>query len=256
MMSTTMRKPRTVAATAALALAALTGCSESTSDGAAAGVDAPPSSDAAAPSSSPDALSAFSDSFDDDHNGWGVPPTDTGSAQVVGGDFVWDSKQFEQRPHLLAATVGEAFDSGRLEMTDVQVAASFTPERGAAAVGVFCRESTDTDSDFQWYEFVVRDGYAAIRHADLGGNIETLADTDDAAVPTGSPASIMATCADQDDGTASLTLELNDDELLTTSVADPLGNGGAGLQGYDAAEGKADAPMKIVWHDFSVQPAG
>ena len=46
-------------------------------------------------------------------------------------------------------------------------------------MGVFCREVPDTDADFQWYEFVVRDGYAAIRLADLAGNLDVLAETED-----------------------------------------------------------------------------
>lgn len=261
-MSTTMSKSRTAAAFSALLLTALSGCSESPNEDGAAGVDAPPTSEAPASSGSSassagaDLLSAFSDSFDDDQNGWTLPPSDHGTTEVVGGDFVWDSSEFQTRPHLLAATVGEAFDQGRLDMTDVAVAASVTPERGGAAVGVFCREVTDTDSEFQWYEFVARDGYAAIRHADMGGNIDALAETEDAALPLGSPTTFEATCLDGEDGTAHLTLALNGSELLAVDVDDALGNGAAGLQGYDAAEDQADAPMRIAWHEFSVQPLG
>ena len=41
-------------------------------------------------------------------------------------------------------------------------------------IGVF-REVPDTDADFQWYEFVARDRFAAIHKADSEGNLEVLA---------------------------------------------------------------------------------
>jgi hypothetical protein len=246
------------AAALALAIGGLAGCSEDGADDT-AGVDTLPSAPAtASPSestSAPDVLSSFSDTFDDDHNGWALPPSDFGTMTVAGGDLVWDDKQFGLRPHLLPATVVDAFDQGRLEMTDVQVSASVTPERGAQAVGVFCREVPDTDADFQWYEFVVRDGYAAIRVADSNGNLEPLAETEDAAVAIGTAVTVEATCVDGADGTAALSLSLDGAELLTADVDDPLGNGGAGLQAYGADEDQADEPSMIAWHDFSVQPA-
>ncbi len=247
----------------ALAMVGLAGCSDDTPGdaGDAAGVDAVPST--ATPSStspSPsvaavEVLSSLSDSFDDDANGWALPPSDFGTMTIADGDFVWDDKQFGLRPHLIAGTVGAAFDADRLEMTDVQVTASVTPRRGAQAVGVFCREVPDTDADFQWYEFVVRDGYAAIRVADSNGNLEPLAETEKAAMALGTAATIEATCVDGPDGSAALSLSLDGTELLTADASDPLGNGGAGLQAYGASEDQADEPSLIAWHDFSIQPA-
>ena len=70
-------------------------------------------------------------------------------------------------------------------------------------MGVFCREVPDTDSDFQWYEFVVRDGYAAIRQADLAQNLEVLAEVDDVDIPLGEEATIEASCVNGDNGTRS-----------------------------------------------------
>jgi hypothetical protein len=248
----------------ALALGGLAGCSDDATDtdksaDDAAGVDTVPSS--AAPSSpsastaAAEALTSFSDSFDDDANGWALPPSDLGTMTIAGGDFVWDDREFGLRPHVLAATVGDAFDAGRLEMTDVRVTASVTPERGAAAVGVFCREVPDTDADFQWYEFVVRDGYAAIRVGDSNGNLEPLAETEDATIALGTAATIEATCVDGPDGSAELALSLDGIEVLTADASDPLGNGGAGLQAYGASEDEADEPSLVAWHDFAVQPA-
>jgi hypothetical protein len=245
----------------ALALGGLAGCSDDSTDEPSAdtaGVDTLPSTADSSPSESvsgDEVLSSFSDSFDDDHNGWALPPSDSGTTTVEGGDFVWDSKKYEQRPHVIAETVGEAFDRGRLDMTDVRVTASVTPQRGVAAIGVYCREAPDTDSDFSWYEFVVRDGYAAIRLADSAGDLDPLAETEDAALPLGAATTIEATCVDGADGTAALSMSLDGAELLTAEVSDPLGNGGAGLQAYDAAEDQADDPMLIAWHDFSVEQA-
>jgi hypothetical protein len=238
---------------------ALGGCSDDPDRpaGDAAGVDVAPSAAGSTSASAPEAadeLTTFSDSFDDDANHWGLPPSEAGSASVEAGDFVWDSKEFEQRPHLLAGPVIDAFDQGTLEMTDVTVSASVTLQRGAPALGVFCREVPDADSDFQWYEFVVGDGYAAIRLADSAGNLEPLAETKDASLPVGTAASLSASCVTDDDS-ASLSLSLDGVVLLTTQAGDPLGNGGAGLQGYDASQDQADEPMLVAWHDFAVQPA-
>ena len=237
--------------------AALTACSSTGgSDG--AGVDAPPaaaaeSSAASEPANEP--VSALEDSFDDDRHGWALPPAPSGTTTVEGGDFVWESKLPGLRPHAIATTLGEAFDQGRLDMTDVVVTASVTPERGAAAVGVFCREVPDSDADFQWYEFVVRDGYAAIRQADSAGNLDVLAETSSPRLPLGSTASIAATCVDTADESATLSLSLDGTAVLDAQVQDPLGNGAAGLQAYDAAEDESAERFLISWHDFSVEPA-
>ena len=245
----------------ALALGGLAGCSDDAADAGddTAGVDTLPSTPAASSpseSAAAEVLSSLSDSFDDDHNGWALPPSEFGTMTVEGGDFIWDDKMFEMRPHILAATLADAYDEGRLDMTDVRVTASVTPERGAPAVGVFCREAPDTDADFQWYEFVVRDGYAAIRVGDSNGNLEPLAETENVAMSVGTAATIEATCVDGADGTTALSLSVDGAELVTADVeGDALGNGAAGLQAYGASEDQADEPSKIAWHDFSVTPA-
>jgi hypothetical protein len=241
-----------------VAAAALTACnSVGGSDG--AGVDAPPAGQAAettaAAESATEPVSAFEDSFDDDRHGWALPPAPSGTTTVEGGDFVWESRLPGLRPHVLATTLGEAFDEGRLAMTDVLVTASVTPERGAAALGVFCREVPDSDADFQWYEFVVRDGYAAIRLADSAGDLDVLAETTSPRLPLESTASIAATCVDGADESASLTLILDGTAVLDTRVEDPLGNGPAGLAAYDAAEDESADRFLISWHDFTVEPA-
>ena len=128
-------------------LAAGCGGADSTPDGDQAGVDTPPetsaatSTETAEPSHSNAAgtdepkVTSLKETFDDDANGWELPPTDDARADVVEGDFMWETMQPGLRPHVIAATLGMAYDAGRLEMTDVRVQATVTPQRGAAAFG-------------------------------------------------------------------------------------------------------------------------
>jgi hypothetical protein len=232
--------------------------------GAAAGVDdAPATNTTGSPTSTPtetvstideDTISSMRDTFENDTNGWALPPGPLGSLTITGGDFVWESSEPMLRPHISAATLVEAYDAGRLDMTDVRVTASVTPARGAAAFGVTCREVPDSDSDFQWYEFVVRDGYAAIRLADSAGHLETL-EEGEAGVSSGEKVTIQATCVDTTAGTAELTLSVDGEQLLQANVPEPLGNGVPGLQAYDASEEESSDRMLLAWHDFAVEPA-
>ena len=245
-----------------LLTALLVACSGD-SDGDLAGVDAPPTSPAASDTataaavseSAGDLVTAFSDSFDDDQHGWALPDSPQGTMTIDGGDFVWESKLPHLRPHVLATTLAAAYDQGRLEMTDVVVRATVTPQRGAGAMGVFCREVPDTDTDFQWYEFVVRDHYAAIRLADLAGNLDVLAETDAARVELGSEIELEATCVDGPDGSAALALSLDGTVVVEATADDALGNGAAGLQAYDTAKGESADRFLIEWHAFEVAPA-
>jgi hypothetical protein len=256
------RKRAALAGAGLLFLTGAAGCAadQSAANDDPAGVDTAPApteevTESAAPSAEPDVVTSFSDTFDDDANLWALPPGPQGTTTVAGGDFVWESKQPMLRPHVLAGSLIEAFDAGRVEMTDVRVTATVTPQRGAPAFGLFCREVPDTDADFQWYEFVVRDGYSAIRLADDAGHLEPL-EEGNATVTLGKQLSLQATCTDQADGSASLTLSFDGEELLRTEVSEPLGNGIAGLQAYDASAEESDEMLLLAWHDFSVEPAG
>ena len=77
---------------------------------------------------------------------------------------------------------------------------------GGGVIGVFCREVPDTDADFQWYEFVALDGFAAIRKADSEGNLEVLAETQDVRLPLGEPIAFEAACMDDANGNAELAM--------------------------------------------------
>jgi hypothetical protein len=147
--------------------------------------------------------------------------------------------------------LGEQYDRGELDMLDVVVRAEATMVAGGGVIGVFCRETPDVDAEWQWYEFVARDGYAAIRQADLEGNIETLTETDDVPLPAGEQIAIEAVCSDNQDGDAELSLTLNGEQVLTATDEDPLGNGAPGLQAWTFP---AHEQMDIRWHDFSIHP--
>jgi len=116
-------------------------------------------------------------------------------------------------------------------------------------IGVFCRENPDTDAEWQWYEFVARHGFAAIRRADSEGNLDVLAETDDVDTPIGEKMTIEATCVDDNDRNATLTMRLNDTVVLAVTDDDPLVNGPPGLQAYTYP---IHEQMDIRWHDFVV----
>jgi hypothetical protein len=211
--------------------------------------------DAPAPTASPPSAGQrlFADTFDDDHNLWTLPESENGRTEMVGGDLVWEAKRAaDLRPHLLAAPIADAFDRGELRMRDVVVRATFTTVRGSGAMGVFCREVRDTDSDFQWFEFVARDGYAAIRRADAAGHLEVLATTTKVDLPLGQRATMEAVCTDTADGSARLWLSLDGAAILEATSDEQLGNGAAGLQGYDSPDRASSARFLVRWHDFAV----
>jgi hypothetical protein len=190
----------------------------------------------------------FTDSFEDDTNGWGiVDDPNYGTADFAGGDYVWNLTG--SSAHLIPETLGVQYDGGELDMRDVVVRADATIESGGGVVGVFCREVPDSDADWQWYEFVARDGFAAIRRADLEGNLDVLAESDDVSLPFGEPIMFEAACIDDDDGTAQLSLTLNGTALLTATDDEPLGNGVSGIQAWTFP---VHEPIEVRWHEFSI----
>ena len=208
----------------------------------------PPSSTAPAAS---DEQVLFDETFDDDSNGWGIlDHPDYGRTSYDNGDYVWSFTG--SVGHIIAEVLGVQYDNDELDMLDVTVRAELTIDAGNGVAGVFCREVPDTDADWQWYEFVVRDGWAAVRLADLEGNIEVIAETDDVDVAKGVPVAIEATCADDADGVAHLSLNIDDEPVLTAEDDDPLGNGVPGIQVWTYP---AHALMEIRWHHFTVLPA-
>jgi hypothetical protein len=243
-MGTTAMTPVAIGLLLAAALG-IAGCSDS---GTSASDSTRPTS--AAPSAG---ATLFTDAFDDDANGWALPENENSRMRFLGGVFVWEAKRAAGlRPHVLAAPLVDAFDRGELKMRNVIVRTSVTPVRGTGAMGVFCREVRDTDSDFQWYEFVARDGFAAIRRGDAAGHLDVLATTHDLALPIGRKATLEAACVDDADGRARLWLTVDSTAVLVANDPHPLGNGAAGLQAYDSPEKASDARFLIRWHDFSI----
>lgn len=191
----------------------------------------------------------FTDSFDDDRNGWGViDDPQYGSTAFADGDHVWAFKG--SVAHQLPAVLGEQYDRGELDMLDVAVRAEATILAGGGVIGVFCRETPDSDADWQWYEFVARDGFAAIRLADTEGNLDVLSETDDVELPVGEPIAIEAACVDDANGDARLSMTLNGIEVLQATDDDPLGNGVPGLQAWTFP---VHEQMDIRWHEFTVE---
>lgn len=190
----------------------------------------------------------FEDHFDDDANGWGIiDHPDYGTTSYEDGDYVWELTG--RLGHVLPEALGIPFDRDELDLRDVVVRADVTILSGAGVVGVFCRDVPDTDADFQWYEFVVRDGFAAIRLADLESNIEVLAETDDITLPIGEPISIEGACVDDAAGTAHLSLTINDEPVLDATDDSPLGNGVPGIQAWTYPIHEV---IEVRWHEFSV----
>jgi hypothetical protein len=235
---------------------AATGCAgadDATSDAVGAATTQAEPRETPSAEASPDAVAAgsaetlFEDAFADDRNGWGVvDDPNYGTAGYADGDYVWDFRG--SVAHWLPEALAEQHDAG-LDLRDVVVRADVTIVSGGGVVGVGCRENPDTDADYQWYEFVARDGYAAIRRVDAETNIDVLAETKDVALPLGQPMTIEGVCVDDADGTAQLSLTLDDVDVVNASDADPLAGGVPSIQAYTHP---AHQPMGIRWHSFTV----
>ena len=74
----------------------------------------------------------------------------------------------------------------------------------------------------------------------LEGNLETLAETDGVSLPVGEPIAIEATCANDDNGDAKLSMAVNGARSSAPMDDDPVGNGVSGLQPVDLSNGRAD----------------
>jgi hypothetical protein len=198
------------------------------------------SSPATAPS--PDAEPYFTEPFDDDANGWGViDHPEYGTTAYENGDYVWALTG--RIGHLAPEALIEPLDAGELTLADVVVDASATIESGDGVAGVFCRETPDTDADFQWYEFVVRDGYTAIRLADLESNIEVLAEDEGLALPKGEEFRLTASCVGE-----TLTMAVDGRVVLEATDA-TLADGGVGVEAFTFP---LHSEMRMRWHDFSL----
>jgi hypothetical protein len=205
---------------------------------------ASPSADASASFevAEPDAEPFFVEPFDDDSNGWGVlDDPEYGTADYEDGDYVWSlTGRFG---HLAPETLGEQVDAGELTLADVVVHATGMIESGDGVAGMFCRETPDTDADFQWYEFVVRDGYAAIRRTDTESNIEVLAEDKSLSLPSGEDFELTGACVGD-----TLSMAVNGEPVLQTKN-DKLTDG---LPGVEAFTYPIHAELALRWHDFSV----
>ena len=241
-MCTRVRTWLTPAAVALLA-ASLTGC------GGAESVSSTPS---ASPSISKAGKVILHDPFDDDSNGWGtLHDPEFGTADYAGGNYVW--KMTGRVFSLVPETLGKQFDSGALSMSDVVMDADVTINKGGGVVGLQCRNSADTDAGYQWYDFVARDGYVAIRLSDDKGNIDVLAENKDVALPLGESFSIGAACITEGDK-VQLNMAINHKPVLATTEPAKATDGVPGIVGYTFP---LHSELDVTWEQFTVsEPAG
>ena len=237
-MTTSVRSGLAAAALAVLA-SGLAGCSATTSTA----VSTP-----SAPASFPEAGEVIlHDPFDDDSNGWGILDSpDFGTADYTGGSYVW--KTTGRVVTLVPETLAMKFDSHALSMSDVVMDADVTINKGGGVVGLQCRNSPDTDADYQWYDFVARDGYVAIRLSDDKGNIEVLAEGRDAAIPMGKPFAIGGACITAGDE-VQLSLAINHEPVLATRAPAKAIDGAPGLVGWTHP---IHSELEVTWDQFTV----
>jgi len=208
----------------------------------------------AAPLATPGA-EILDERFDDDSNGWGIVDGEEGQNYYENGNYIVDFRS-GQFLHWISDGLLQEWESESVDLHDVVIEAKVTTTRGEGVVGVFCRETADTDAEFEWYEFIVRDGHAAIRRADLRGNLQVLAETDDLALPIDTPFTLEATCVGATDDAAALSLALNGEELLrATDDENPLTDGMVGIQIWDAPESLEADPPRVEWDSFLVSEA-
>jgi hypothetical protein len=187
------------------------------------------------------------DPFDDDSSGWGViDDPEFGSTDYVGGNYVWamTGRVFS----LVPETLGRQFDSGALSMSDVVMEADVTIEKGGGVVGLQCRNSPDTDAGYQWYDFVARDGYGAIRLADDKSNIDVLTESKDVAIPLGERFAIGAACITEGDK-VQLSMAINDEPVLSTTVPAKATDGVPGIVGWTYP---LHSELDVSWDQFTV----
>lgn len=253
-MRTSVRALLLPAAVAVLAVGAA-GCGGATSADPSSPSTSSPSTTSpvsSAPTSFPAAGTVIlQDPFDDDTNGWGVlDDPQFGTAGYQGGAYVWNTTG--RVVSLVPEPLAERYDAGTLSMSDVVMSADVTITKGGGVVGLQCRNSPDTDADYQWYDFVARDGYAAIRLSDDKSNIEVLAESKDVTLPLGERFSIGAACIGAGDQVR-LSMTIDGEPVLATSAPAKATDGAPGLVGWTYP---LHSELDVAWDDFTVsEPA-
>lgn len=197
----------------------------------------------------------FSDPLDDDRNAWGEADSEGGSNQFEDGML---RVQMRAAPmfHWLSDGLAQQSLSGELPLDDVVVEVTQTIEQGAGVAGLFCYEQPGASSEYVWYEFVLRDGFSAIRRSDDRGNVSVLAEgTADA--PTGSPVDLQVSCVGGGESPVQLAMSVDGTRVLAAEDPDPLGTEGVmvGVQVWEAPDGQDADPTHVAWDDFVVARA-
>ncbi len=231
---------------AALVLATCLGCGADSEDA------RPRPAESPGTSTVPGGEVLFADTFEDDRNRWGeIEDGEFGTIRMTEGDQRW----IDATGRVLVwgpGTLIDQVEAGTVDLTNVTVRAELTVVDGGGVFGVACRVGPDDDADMQWYEFVVRDGYAAIRLSDEQSHIEVLAEGSDATIPFGTAIRVEGTCRDDAAGAAHLALALNGAEVLEVTVDEPLPGGWAAPAAWTYP---THAPMNVHWHEFAVLSA-
>jgi hypothetical protein len=236
----------------AAALLLVVGCSESEQSNAA------PSPSSPDPGTSPVATAGdtlLKETFADDANGWGEFNAEQGRNYFEDGQYITD---FGSAPflHWLPEALATDWESGSVDLSNVVIETDVTITRGDGVAGVFCQELPDADAEYEWYEFVVRDGYAGIRRADMEGNLRVLAETRELALPVGEQFSLETACVEGDDGAAELGLAIDGSPALRAIDSDdPLEGGMVGIQIYPAPETTDSESPRVEWDSFIVSAA-
>lgn len=195
------------------------------------------------------------ETFVDDANGWGEFNVEQGHNFFENGHYVTD---FGTAPslHWLPEALAKSWESGSVDLSNVVIETKATITRGEGVAGVFCQEQPDEDAEYEWYELVVRDGYAAIRRADMEGNLRVLAETRDLTLPANQQFSLEAVCVEGPEGVADLSLAVDGTEQLrATDTEDPLEGGLVGIQIYPPPPTADSDSPRVEWNTFFVSAA-
>ena len=242
---TPMDRPAIVRATAAgvLGVGLLAGC------GGSATTPGSTPATSVAPSAAEITVGAvqFRDAFDSNANRWieqDVMDNSDFRLAFESGSFHWTLRN----PRPLILVPDSQIDQRRADVV-VRATVAYT---GEGFVGVTCRSVQDTDSEAQFYEFMVRDGLGVIRKNDLGDHVEELAKVEKLTLDRTRDHVVEGRCLTLPDGAARLALHLDGAKVIETTVKNPLGAGEAGIK----AQGRPDAgATEYRWREFSISEA-
>lgn len=185
----------------------------------------------------------FSDSLDDNHNGW----LEVKQTPFRDGEYVWNGLP----PDVVAESAPDALAGKRLP-SGVEVRVGVEQREGAALRMVACRESGEQGTgDHAAYQLGVDGRQALIRLWHEAGSPPKVLARRPLALPNGKAVALEARCLEQSDGSLALTLRVDGKSVLQATEDKPLPNGGVTI----AATARADTDTKptLAWNEFVVR---